>query len=261
MKRTDWRSFKHLDSEIFPEDKITKEEFTRFAKEEGSFILESDSGVLIGYLILRRFGDDAGHLGRIGVAKSMQVKGFGTKLMEFALNWFKEKGGIQQIILYTQKDNFAAHKLYRKLGFEVVGTTWHYFVPFETLNPSGLYRCQLIQSSEIKVVGKQYNVSLPTAQIKRFIERGQLVFTLKSPDEKIVGACRFSPSFPGCFPFEIEHVESFDDFISSLRPYSLPKFDYIRVTFTDNAKLAQLCKNRGYRLHHELHKMQLDLTK
>jgi len=261
MKRTDWRALESLDSEIFPEDRISREEFIRFTNEEGSFVLESDSGVLIGYLILRRFGDNAGHLGRIGAAKSMQGKGFGTKLMEFALNWFGEQGGIQKIIVYTQKDNIVAQSLYKKFGFEAVATTWHYFVPFDTLNPSGRYSCQLIQSSEIKVVGQRYNVSLPAAQIQRFIERGQLVFTLKSPDKKIVGVCRFSPSFPGCFPFEIEHVESFDDFISGLYPHSLPEFDFVRVTFTDNDELANLCKNRSYKLHHILYKMQLELIK
>lgn len=261
MKKDDWQALDRIDSEIFPEDRIAHEEFNRLAELESSFIIESYSGVLIGYLILRRFGDDAAHLGRIGVAKASQRKGFGTKLMEFALNWFQEQGGIRQVILYTQKENTAAHRLYRKFGFEVVGTTWHYFVPFDTLNPSGRYWCQLIQPSEIEAVGKQYSESLPAAQIQRFIEGEQLVFTLKFPQGQIVGACRFSPTFPGCFPFEIEYIESFDDFLSGLRPYSLPKFDHIRVTFTDNTELAQLCKDRSYKLHHELHKMHLNLTK
>jgi RimJ/RimL family protein N-acetyltransferase len=261
MKKADWQAFEPLDSEIFPDDKISREDFIRFTNEDGSFIIESESGMLVGYLILRRFGDNAGHLGRIGVARSMHGKGFGTILMEFALNWFGEQGGIQRIIVYTQKDNIVAQSLYRKFGFEVVATTWHYFVPFDTLNPSGRYRCQLIQPSEIKIVGKKYNVSLPAAQIQRFIDRGRLVFTLKSSDEKIVGACRFTPSFPGCFPFEIDFIESFDDFISGIRPHSLPKFDFIRVTFTDNEELATLCNGRSYKLHHILYKMQLEFTK
>ncbi|MFX1562477.1 MAG: hypothetical protein ACFFDP_04135, partial [Promethearchaeota archaeon] len=98
-------------------------------------------------------------------------------------------------------------------------------------------------------------------QIRRFIDKGYLVFTLKSLGGKIVGACRFTPSFPGCFPFEIENIDSFDDFISGLRPYSLPQFDFVRVTFTDNDELAQLCNSRSYKLHHLLYKMQLELER
>ena len=113
--------------------------------------------------------------------------------------------------------------------------------------------------NEIEVVGAQFQSSLPAAQIHRFLERDQLVFTLRDQTGKVVGACRFTPSFPGCFPFEIHGTEGFDDFIKGLRVNALPEFDYVRVTFTDNPKLGQLCERRGYRLHHKLHKMQLKL--
>ena len=86
------------------------------------------------------------------------------------------------------------------------------------------------------------------------------MLTLKDKNSRIVGACRFDPQFPGCFPFEIAETESFDDFINGLRSHSLPTFDYIRITFTDQPKLAELCEERGYKLHHRLYQMMADLT-
>ncbi len=261
MKQEDWKAFDRLEAELFPEDRAIHETFTRWVEQGGFFALESASEQLVGYLVVTRFGEDAAQLNRIGIAKSMQRQGLGTKLMVFALNWYREQGGIKQIILYVQEDNVAAQRLYRKFGFEAVATTWHYFVPFATLKPLGRYDCQPIKPDEIEDVGKQFCDALPAPQIRRFLRRDHLVITLKAPSGKIVGVCRFTPRFPGCFPFEIEQVESFDDFVAGLRPYSLSQFDYVRVTFTDNPELLQLLEKRGYKLHHKLFKMVLTLPR
>ena len=50
-----------------------------------------------------------------------------------------------------------------------------------------------------------------------------------------------------------------DDYVEGIRHYARPEFDYIRLTFTDNPELAQLCNSRGYRLHHTLFKMEAAL--
>ncbi|MHA2359780.1 MAG: hypothetical protein ACXAB5_05880, partial [Candidatus Thorarchaeota archaeon] len=56
-------------------------------------------------------------------------------------------------------------------------------------------------------------------------------------------------------------VECFDDFLNGIKKFSLPEFDYCRVTFTDIPELAELCTKREFRLHHRLHKMTLALQK
>lgn len=258
VNREDWQVFHQIDKEIFPDDIYLEEHFNKRVEHEGFFILENKNNQMIGYLILARFGDDAGHLGRIGVAQTMQNKGWGTKLMDFALKWFQEQN-ITKIILYTQEDNFKAQTLYKKFNFKISGTTWHYIVSLDTINPLRIYNCRPIQIDEIDVIGEKFNVSLPSEQIRRFLEREQLVFIVKDPLDQIIGALRYDPTFPGCFPFEIEELESFDDILDVLRPYQ-PKFDYIRLTFTDNYELAELLENRGYQLHHKLFKMILDLS-
>jgi hypothetical protein len=189
----------------------------------------------------------------------MQNKGLGTKLMEAALDWFK-KEEMHQAILYTQDHNIVAQHLYKNFGFSITGTTWHYFVPYSTINPTGLYACDKIKNEEIELVSKQYNDSLPASKIERLLESdSNLVLILKDDQNQICGACRFSPLFPGCFPFEIDGTEYFDDFVFGIQKYSLPDYDYVRLTFIDNPELAALCDSRDYKLHHKLFQMTLNL--
>ncbi|GEM_PF-3823626 len=261
MREEDWSSLDQLEAEIFPEDRLNEKDFQRILVTQRMFALESESNQLIGYLYVAPFGDDTGIIGRIGVTKKQQKKGLGSQLMQYALNWFQEHGGIRKVILNTQDFNMAAQKLYTKFGFRTVGTTWHYFVPFNTIQPQGRYTCQEISSKEIDSISTIYPETMPASQIHRWLENDLFVFTLKTTTKKIIGACRFTPDFPGAYPFNLEVIEAFDDFIEGIRAFSLPSYDYVRVTFEDNLELAKLMAHRKYKLHHRLFKMELNLAK
>ena len=249
----DWAPIHEIDLEIFPDDLLDEDNFMRGVDHEGCFTMVLDD-LVVGYLSLARFGEDEGHIGRIGVAKSHQRQGFGSLLMKHAMAWFSERD-ITAVHLYTQDFNTSAQLLYKKFGFAVSGITWHYFVPLTSLKPTGKYTCEEIQDQEIEEVASRFS-SLPVAQIRRLIEReDSLVLTLKNKDGDILGACRFTPWFSGCFPFEITQLESFDDFVAGLEPFSQPGFEHRRLTFTDNHELAALCEEREYKLHHRLYKM------
>jgi predicted GNAT family acetyltransferase len=213
---------------------------------------------IIGNLIVARFGKEEGYLNRIGVAKEHQGKGFGSKLMEYAIDWFRQEGGIKTVHLHADL-NEAAQGMYRKHGFTKIGTTWHYFVPFDSLEPIQKYTCHEIQDDEIDSVGSRFP-SIPPETIRRFLtNEKQHVLTLKDENENIAGVCRFTPGFPGCFPFEITNIDCFDDFVFGIKEFSIPEYDYCRVTFTDIPELADLCEKRDYRIHHILYKMSLEL--
>ena len=261
MRKEDWNSLDQLEAEIFPEDRLNEKDFQRMLDTQRMFTLESESKQLIGYLYVAPFGDDTGIIGRIGVTKTQQKKGLGSQLMHYAINWFQEQEGIRKIILNTQDFNMAAQKLYTKFGFHAVGTTWHYFVPFNTIQPQGRYTCQEITAEEINSVSSLYPETMPANQIRRWLENELFVFTLKTTTSNIIGACRFTPDFPGAYPFNLDVVEAFDDFIEGIRTYSLHSFDYVRITFTDNQELAKLMAYRKYKLHHRLYKMELNLAK
>jgi hypothetical protein len=179
-------------------------------------------------------------------------------LMDYALDWFRKQESIKTVQLQADL-NEVALGLYEKYGFKKVGTTWHYFVPYDSIKPKQKYSCHEIQEDEIESVSKQYP-SLPREIIRRFLASEEYhVLTLKDKSGRIEGVCRFTPGFPGCFPFEITSVECFDDFIAGLIKFKLPEHDYCRVTYTNIPKLAELCEKRKYRLHHKLHKMTLQL--
>ncbi len=256
MKEDDFEEVHEMEQEIFKEDSVRKDTFinsilTRY------FVALEVNGEIAGELTLSRFGINEGILNRIGVAKSFQKKGIGSYLMNHALEWFKKEGGISIIHLYTQDYNMTAQSLYKKFGFEITGTTWHYFVPFHTLKPEERYMCQEIRDDEIDFVGEKYS-TLPAAQIRNYLEdkvTKYYILTLKDESEKIIGAARFTPSFPGSFPFEITGIKGFDDFMKGMEKLSLPEYDYVRTVFTDNPDLADLCEERNYHLHHRLYRM------
>ncbi len=259
MRDEDWEQFHKMDAQIFPEDGIEEKFFRKRIEREGFFALTQE-GQIIGNLIVTRFGKDEAHLGRIGVAKAEQGKGYGSLLMQHSIEWFRNEGGIREVHLYTQDFNKSAQSLYKKFGFKRAGTTWHYFVPYDTLEPIGMYTCQEILEEEIDSVGSMFP-SIPSEAIRRFLSYDdQHVLTLKEESGIIEGVCRFTPSFPGCFPFEISKIDCFDDFVIGIKEFSLPDYDYCRVTFTDLIELAELCEKREYRLHHRLHKMSLQLS-
>ncbi|MGY5871842.1 MAG: GNAT family N-acetyltransferase [Candidatus Thorarchaeota archaeon] len=257
MKEEDWDEFHKMDIEIFPDDVMREESFRKSVEGKGCFALTLDRQI-IGNLIVTRFGKDAGYLNRIGVAKEHRGKGFSSKLMEYALNWFHKQSGISTVQLYADL-NEAAQGLYRKHGFTKVGATWHYFVPYNSIRPKMKFTCREIQEDEIELVGSKFP-SIPPELIRRYLTSNEHhVLTLKDKSGNIQGVCRFTPSFPGCMPFEITSVECFDDFIAGLMEFKHPEHDYCRVTYTDIPKLAELCENRGYQMHHKLYKMLLNL--
>ncbi len=258
MKEEDWDEFHKMDIEIFPDDVMREESFRKSVEGNGCFALTLDRQI-IGNLIVTRFGKDIGYLNRIGVTKEHRRKGFGSKLMEHALDWFHEQGGSSTVQLFADL-NEAVQGLYRKHGFMKEGTTWHYFVPYNSVRPNGKFTCQEIREDEIELVGGKFP-SIPPEQIRRYLASDEYhILTLKDKSGNIEGFCRFTPSFPGCMPFEITSVECFDDFIAGLLEFKLSEHDYCRVTFTDLIELAELCEKREYHLHHRLHKMSLQLS-
>ncbi len=258
LKSEDWDEFQVMDKDLFPDDAVEEDWFRKRIERDGAFALVQDSRI-IGNLIVARFGEDEAHLGRIAVSKSHQGKGYGSMLMEYAIDWFHGQGGIRAVHLYTQDFNKSAQSLYKKYGFERAGTTWSFYVPFASIKPQKKYTCEKIEEEEIDSVGSMFP-SLPPEQIRRFLTYDEhLVLTLRDLNENLVGLCRFTPGFPGCFPFEITDVKCFDDFMAGVKEFKIPEHDYCRVTFTDIPELAELCEAREYRLHHRLHKMTLTL--
>ena len=86
---------------------------------------EPRSPPLLGFVILRRMGDD-GELLQIAVDKAARRSGVADSLMAAALEFSKETS-IGTIFLEVRKTNEAAVGLYKKHGFKTVRTRKDYY--------------------------------------------------------------------------------------------------------------------------------------
>lgn len=206
---------------------------------------------IVGYVNLNPYGDDQGHFQSIYISREHRGKGLSHAMMEHALAWYKERG-VRKVHLYTEVDNKAAQSLYRKHNFTLDSRSWHFVVPFSTLEPKEKFTCQEVSESEIEVAGG-FSERLPSGEIRRWhSSNDRRPLMLRDHEGVVAGVCMFTPGFPGCRPFEIRNSECFDDFILGIKARSLPEFDYVRVVFAGNDDLASLCKNRGYDLVDEM---------
>lgn len=84
-----------------------------------------ESGQLVGYAVLRILGDESEIL-NITIVKDHQRKGLGLLLMQCVLGYMAQQGA-QKAYLEVRESNQAGIALYKKLGFEVIGTRKHYY--------------------------------------------------------------------------------------------------------------------------------------
>lgn len=109
-----------------------------FGTSEHDISLVADvNGEIVGAVWVRIM-NDYGHVDNstpsfaISVFKEYRGKGIGTALMKEMLAVLKERG-YKQASLSVQKANFAA-KMYRKLGFQVIGENEEEYLMVKKLN-------------------------------------------------------------------------------------------------------------------------------
>lgn len=76
---------------------------------------------IIGYSFLRLFGHELPSFGCC-IRKGYENKGYGITLTRLTINKAKELGYVK-VILKTYKENIFAKKIYKKVGFKIIGET------------------------------------------------------------------------------------------------------------------------------------------
>ncbi len=261
----DWIEFQKITKEAFAREGITKEGYLQTIENEG-FVGTFVEGKLVGYLWLMTHRE-YGHLGQIAVTKLERVKGYGNKLMERALAYFKDKN-MERVGLYVETKNNVAINLYEKYGFVKQFESWNFwieedhFLKMEELS-------QKNENAELRILTTQdYETVVNTfpatnkEELKSHLTDEQSVgFTGVESiplglfvDNKLQIYGRFNPEFPGCRPFLVLDTEYFEEFIARLKPHK--RKDFIRLTFDGDSKLAKFFQERGYILWHHLWFMQ-----
>ena len=89
------------------------------------FALAVEDDVILGFVILRRMGDE-GELFQIAVDNKHRRRGVADTLMESAADW-AQNNGVDSIYLEVREGNEAAIALYEKHGFIKTGRRKGYY--------------------------------------------------------------------------------------------------------------------------------------
>lgn len=95
----------------------------KFVRANISHFLALDAGIVVGWCdVIANSIEGFTHSGRLGmgVLREFRGKGIGEKLARAAIRKTKQKG-IEKVVLSVFGSNFAAIKLYEKLGFAIEG--------------------------------------------------------------------------------------------------------------------------------------------
>lgn len=122
-----------LEIELFTEDGPWSESALRSelaAPHNRYVVVHGDDGEVLGYAGIGLLGSGEGaesEIHTIGVAPAAQRRGIGAALLRELLRYADEHGG--PVFLEVRTGNDAAIELYRRAGFEVVGTRKNYYQP------------------------------------------------------------------------------------------------------------------------------------
>ena len=98
------------------------EDLEKFYTNSGDvFFILLDNNKLVGTVAIRKIDKESAELKRMYLLKEYRGQGWGSKLIDRAIEFCKEKG-FKKIILDTNIKQVAAQKLYQKKGFEIIQT-------------------------------------------------------------------------------------------------------------------------------------------
>ena len=259
----DWENYRSLEEGAFSDHKTIKDNFI-IATESSGFIGFFVDDELVGYLKLRIM-EDYGHLGQIAVKPSEWGKGYGSKMMDFAIEYFKSNR-LKKIALYVEKSNDRAISLYKKFGFDFAFESWQYWIEKEQIKK--IENSETIKETIVLRTMKLEDYGLIVSTFSE-INKEELKTHLKDKYGSLLGESiplglfhgnklkvygRFNPEFSGSKPFLYTEIEYIDLFLSKLKKYR--KKNYLRITFDKNKELASLFQKRGYKLIHDLWVME-----
>ena len=90
-----------------------------------NFVLESPGGEVVGYLNLYLIAQE-GHLLNLAIHPAWRRQGLATAMLAHTIQYLRQRQALQ-LFLEVREKNQSAIRLYRKLGFEVVGKRKKYY--------------------------------------------------------------------------------------------------------------------------------------
>jgi GNAT superfamily N-acetyltransferase len=243
----DYETFCRLNEACFPHEPVSPHEYQAFITAAFWTVTHQDQPV--GYAVLSHHQDRA-HIRRIGIHPAYRRQGLGQQLMQAMLDKAALLGATR-IDLAVQQDNPIAIQLYRNFGFQVVGESVQFSLPIPP--PAAGYDAIPVDEypGQEELIKTQAGSHAPP-------HRWVLVFV---QGDTFLGFTRFSPTYPGCSPFEIfEDAPPVDilALVSTLGAYAQPGKETIKIT-TGNPKAITLFKAADTVENYSLFHMSLAL--
>lgn len=252
---SDWSEFKKMEDEIFPEDSTREESYNiGLSSPKGLFVVmvHKESKEFIGYCRFLLYGT-LGYIQRIGVRPKYQQKGYGAILMDSAMDNL-EKAGATKFMLYVMQENEAAINLYKKYLFQIEYHSIQFEIPFKSLPKEPRGECRHIDWGEIQLLCLRFGLN-PYRIQSYFGQENQHVLVYQRMGQQL-GMCRFSPDFPGAFPFIIRDKDLALDFVAHLVTYITNKeFDAVKILIDQQQDLVDYMSDKKMPVRNRLYRM------
>ncbi|MBN1940802.1 MAG: GNAT family N-acetyltransferase [Candidatus Diapherotrites archaeon] len=105
----------------FAYSKITEKKFLEKLESKSKRVFKAvEDKKIIGFVELRKLDFQTARISGFTIAPKFRGKGFGKKMLEFAIDFLRKKK-IKRVTLLVRQDNEKAKKLYTKMGFGFMG--------------------------------------------------------------------------------------------------------------------------------------------
>ena len=125
MQIKDLHNVLEIEKELFSEPWSAKMFIGIIINHESYVLRKSDEQEIIGYICGWKINNEF-EITNLGIKKKFQREGFGEILVKYLIKKVKAEN-YKTFILEVRENNFAAQKLYKKIGFEIIGIRKEYY--------------------------------------------------------------------------------------------------------------------------------------
>lgn len=125
MQIKDLQKVLEIEKELFSEPWSAKMFVEKIINHKAFVLRKSDEQEIIGYICGWKINNEF-EITNVGVQKKFQRQGFAEILVKYLIKKVKAEN-YKTFILEVRENNFAAQKLYEKLGFEIIGIREEYY--------------------------------------------------------------------------------------------------------------------------------------
>jgi GNAT superfamily N-acetyltransferase len=249
--REHYAEFVRLFPELGVHDPIPSLEVWWKEMAPGSLFLELD-GRAVGYGFAQALSR-TGYVRHVIVDPDYRGRGLGRSTMLALADWLRKRG-CERWELNVRSDNGPALSLYRSLGMEHAFLTWAIQLPRERVEAlprsATPIRIAPIAPERDEAIEKRFE--LAPGLLASLRQRAGQRLLLAGSDDEPVGAARFDPNYPGCFPFCARGAQVARAMLEAMVPEISADKPWIQVTVERDEPLVRALRAAGGALRLEI---------